>query len=114
MKRLVTNPEGKSLFTIEVVPSVVEDQEETYRPPIQGARGVNEAVKAVEDIGSAISEACQQIVCKVRQELSDISPDELELTFGVAIGIEGGLPMITRAHGDANFEVRALWRKGSE
>jgi hypothetical protein len=66
----------------------------------------------LEEVGTAIVQTCQQIVTRVSSGLAQGRPDELELTFGVSLSAEGGIPLITKASGEATFEVRAQWNFG--
>jgi hypothetical protein len=63
----------------------------------------------LDEVGNTIVQACQQVVSKVTSGLKAARPDELEMTFGVSLSAEGGIPLITKASGEATFEVRAQW-----
>lgn len=62
-------------------------------------------------VGHGIAETCGQIIGSVRGHLAQLAPDDLELTFGVKVAGEAGIPLITKASGEATIEVKATWRK---
>jgi hypothetical protein len=113
VKRVVLGEDRRPVLTVDITPEAQEEVDSSYRPPIRGTRA-SDASDAIEEVSVAVVEACRKVAGKVRRELAEIAPDEFELTFGVAIGAEGGLPMITKAHADANFQVRVSWKKAAE
>lgn len=105
MERIIFGSDGKPLLAIEVdaVPREIEEQLEALRG------GVPATFDGLEEAGVAIAEACKRVLGKVRDNLKGNPPDELELKFGVKVAAEGGLPFVTKASGEATFEVRAVW-----
>lgn len=76
-------------------------------------RGVRDNVTDLAAVGHGIAETCGQIIGSVRSQLAHLAPDDLELAFGVKIAGEAGIPLITKASGEATIEVRATWHKPS-
>lgn len=105
-ERLVEDDEGRTLYAIEVVP-VVDS-------PLRGGEHVVATVtQNVRDVGVAIADLCNDVMSSVREGVSAASPDELELTFGIVLGGEVSVPLVTKATSEATFTVRARWNKTS-
>lgn len=47
----------------------------------------------------------------MKSKLETNFPDQVNLTFGVSVSMEGGIPLITKATGDATFTVKAKWKR---
>lgn len=78
---------------------------------LEAFRSVRDNVTDLAAVGHGIAETCGQIIGSVRGQLAHLAPDDLELTFGVKIAGEAGIPLITKASGEATIEVKATWRK---
>ena len=74
-------------------------------------RGVRDTVTDLAAVGHGIAETCGQIIGSLRSQLAHLAPDDFELAFGVKIAGEAGIPLITKASGEATIEVRATWHK---
>jgi hypothetical protein len=111
VQRAVRGKSGNPAFLIEVVPGDVGDAAQAAvlrgRQPITPDQLVD-----LEEVGTAIVQTCQQVVERVSSGLAQACSDELELTFGVSLSAEGGIALITKASGEATFEVRAMWNFG--
>ena len=108
MQQVVLGQDGQPSFLIDVTPLSAESAEQ-----LSVLRGVGrvaaDALSDLGEVGSTIAQTCQQVLGSVRSGLADARPDELELTFGVSVSAEGGLPLVTKVASDATFEVRVQW-----
>lgn len=94
-------------FQLEVVPSA-----EAATSSLS-ARGLaaEKAVSAVRETGAAIAEACNELFAPLRDGFEQAAPAELEITFGVSVAAETGVPVVGKLAADSSFSVRALWRR---
>lgn len=48
--------------------------------------------------------------------LADLSPDEVEVSFGIKTGVEAGIPFfaLAKANAEASYTVKLTWKKDSE
>lgn len=101
-ERLITDEHGRTLFTIEVThPS---------DSPLRSAESIaSTTAQNVRDVGETIAKLCNDVMTSVRAGVSSVSPDELELSFGISLGGEASIPLVTKATSEATFTVRALW-----
>jgi Trypsin-co-occurring domain 1 len=63
---------------------------------------LNKELKQISGVASAVIDA-----------LSAIGPDAIEVEFGVELGGELGLPLVTKGSAKANFKVTLKWENGS-
>jgi hypothetical protein len=61
-------------------------------------------------IGDLVAATCKDVIETTRDRLTTLAPQEFEITFGVSISTEGGVPLLTKADAEATLEVRALWK----
>jgi hypothetical protein len=102
---VVRNPAGEPVALVELTytDSGLADQ-------LGGLRGgMADALGNMEKVGEGIAETCRQVMQSVRANTDALAPDEFELTFGVKISGEGGIPLVTKASGEATLEVKARW-----
>ena len=104
---VIHDSSGKPLLTIELD----EGGSSTQGSPVRGEGRIDKSLEDLGHVGDAVAATCKEIASRVRAGLADAHPDEFELSFGVTLGAEGGLPGITKAKGEATFEVRATWRR---
>lgn len=76
---------------------------------LEGLRSATDPVSDLRRVGVGIAETCQQVMQSMRHRLDELAPDEFELKFGVTISAEGGVPLISKASGEATLEVTAKW-----
>ena len=60
------------------------------------------------DLGR-VAKLAQTAVDALRQ----ISPDEVELEFGIELSGELGIPLVTKGQAKANFKVKVKWKNGA-
>ncbi|HET9978551.1 MAG TPA: CU044_2847 family protein [Burkholderiaceae bacterium] len=89
-----------------------------YAPPAPpDLAGVPEGMDAVADVGalarqfadvqSLIATCCNSLY----ESLSQLPhPEKVAVEFGVKLGGEAGVPMLTKASGEANFKVHVEWK----
>jgi hypothetical protein len=100
-ERLIQDESGRTLFTVEVHPT---------ESPLRGGEGfASTTAEHLRDVGETIAKLCDDVMTAVRDGVSAASPDELELTFGISLGGEASIPLVTKATSEATFTVRALW-----
>lgn len=105
MERIILDANGKPWFAVEVQGPV---------SPLRGAHeAISNAVAGIADVGSVIAKSCTDIMGAMKAELSGVLPDEVELTFGVSLGGEASLPLISKASSEATFTVRICWKPES-
>jgi hypothetical protein len=103
-QHIVTDDHGRSLFTIEVA----QPLESPLRGGVDGFASTT--ADNVREVGQAIAKLCDDVMSSVKASITEVSPDELELSFGVSLGGEASIPLITKATSEATFTVRAVWR----
>jgi hypothetical protein len=101
--RIILNDAGEPWFSVEV---------ESFDSPLRGGapQMVSAAANSIADVGDVIAKACNDIMTALQDGMSGVLPQEMEISFGVTIGAEAGLPALTKASGEATFAVRALWK----
>lgn len=105
-RRVVLNESGEPWFAVEV--AAVES-------PLRGGMRANlEGIsEGISDVGSIIAKSCSDILHSLKAESEGALPDEVELTFGVSLGGEANIPLISKASGEATFSVRVCWHASS-
>jgi hypothetical protein len=100
---------GKLIAFVEITPNATADLPET------DLRGfdIGGAAERLKDAGNAIAETCDSIMSAMRARLADLQPDEVELEFGVTLGGEVGVPIISKASAEATLSVKAIWHRSS-
>lgn len=104
-ERIIQDESGRALFTVEVRPT---------ETPLRGAGGegfASTTASHIRDVGETIAKLCDDVMTAMREGVTAVSPDELELTFGISLGGEASIPLVTKASSEATFTVRALWNK---
>ncbi|MGY0461446.1 CU044_2847 family protein [Kitasatospora sp. cg17-2] len=110
MYKEIVDEKGEAAFLVELHPLPAQSLDQTSL--LRGARTrQQQALQELNAAGVAVAEACRQVIGEVRDRLSEAAPDELEITFGVSLAGEGGIPLIGKVSADSTFEVRALWKK---
>lgn len=73
---------------------------------------VPEAVECVDTAGNAIAHVCSRLHARLVATLKDLEiPDELSVEFGVTLGGNAGLPIVTEGPAHGTFKVLAKWTK---
>lgn len=73
--------------------------------------GVDAALNKLKEIGSSIALVCDSIQSELNARLERARPDEMSLEFGIKLTGEAGVPMLTKASGEAGFKVTAKWSR---
>ena len=105
---IVLGPNGEPSFLIETRPSSGVDEQ------LKSLRGEGEKdliLNNLSAVGDAVVGACDSVIRRVRDSLTNAAPDELELSFAVTLSAEAGLPIFSKVGGDATFEIRAKWQR---
>ncbi|MFD7764183.1 CU044_2847 family protein [Streptomyces microflavus] len=99
---------GNSFFLVEVTPLAVENFDQSKL--LRGAgRPAQQALSGLRDVGEAIVQTCEDVSAAIRGRFGDSQPNELEITFGVSLSGEAGVPLVGKVKADSTFEVRAKW-----
>ncbi len=87
--------------------------------PATPIEGVPDGLQPVVNLGQMqrdLAEVKDLIVASCNglfQALESLpSPDKFAIEFGVKLAGEAGVPMLTKASGEANFKVSIEWKKG--
>lgn len=103
MTRVILDEQGKPWFAVEVEPSEAS--------PLRGVTDTAENVaRSLADVGDVIAKASRDVLESIQAGLGALTPDEVELEFGVSLSGEVGIPMVTKASGQATFTVRVCWK----
>ncbi|WP_431236096.1 CU044_2847 family protein (plasmid) [Mycolicibacterium psychrotolerans] len=84
--------------------------------PVEGGEGFADADKAealvnrLDALGTQIGRVCRTLHAKALDAIKDAKPDELELEFGVQLGGEIGIPMVSKGKADCDVSVKATWK----
>jgi hypothetical protein len=108
MYKEVVDDKGELTFLVELRSLPVDSADQTSLLRGMG-RQAQPAGRNLSAAGAAVAEACHQMLGEIRGRLADAAPDELEITFGVSLAGEGGIPLIGKVNAESTFEVRALW-----
>lgn len=102
MPEIIKHQDGSDWFEVEVAPVSTE------------LRGVGETVERaatnIREAGEVIAKTASEVLTSMRAGLHEAAPDTVELTFGVILGAEGGLPFVTKASAEATFSVKLTWK----
>lgn len=60
-------------------------------------------------VGSAVADACTDIVERLADAMNAAVPTEVELELGVAISAEGGIPIFTKLGTEGTIKVTLRW-----
>jgi hypothetical protein len=110
------------LMKADGVPFLVETDETVELPAgagklsrgaLQGVPPGMDAVASVGDLGRQFSEVQNLITTccnSLYESLSRLHAESVAVEFGVKLGGEAGVPMLTKASGEANFKVVVEWK----
>jgi hypothetical protein len=95
---------------VEVIGDPLVDAEligaEGFAPAGDPAKELANRVDQMARSGAAM---CKKVYEQMVDGLGNVKPDELALEFGLAIGGEAGIPVVTKVTGEATFKVSATW-----
>ncbi|MCL4301654.1 MAG: hypothetical protein KJ077_38490 [Anaerolineae bacterium] len=69
-------------------------------------------IASFEDVAEALKKNAQFLL----RHLEDLSPQEVEVSFGITVGAEAGTPFfgLAKASGESNYTVKLKWKSGQE
>ena len=83
--------------------------------PVEGVPPGMEPTLNLKEVGRKFSEVQDLIIACCSGLLEAIDrippPEKVAVEFGIKLAGEGGLPMLTKASGEANFKVSLEWQK---
>jgi hypothetical protein len=92
----------------------VEDRHIPIAAEAQGQlEGADAIITRAGDLGTFINDACIQLYTSVKQATSAIKPSQVELSFGVTLGGEAGIPFVAKGSAQANVSITLTWNPGS-
>ncbi len=75
-----------------------------------GASGGDRAVDKLSELGESFVDVCRRLATSAEEGLKKQRPAEVTVEFGLTLAGEGGVPMVTKASGEASIKVTATWR----
>jgi hypothetical protein len=92
----------------------VEDRHIPVEAGAEGQlQGADNLIERASDLGTFINNACVQLYSSVKQAASTIKPDQVELSFGVTLGGEAGVPFVAKGSAEANVSITLTWNPGN-
>lgn len=115
MGKAIQMQAGGVRFLVESDDSVaVPEAAAGARASLPGVAPGMDAVASVGDLGPNFAEVQEVIVAccnNLHEALSRMPhPERVQVEFGVKLAGEAGLPMLTKASGEANFKVVVEWK----
>jgi Trypsin-co-occurring domain 1 len=114
MSKAITMSSGGVTFLVETDESVAVPK--GFGPPARPS-GVPAGMDAVADTGQLARQFAdvQGLIVTCCNSLYDAlaqlpHPEKVAVEFGVKLGGEAGVPMLTKATGEANFKVSVEWK----
>jgi hypothetical protein len=95
-----------------VLVEVVDSVHVLHKPAAGGApAGVkaHDLVYSLEDLGKTISATCAGLYGEIEKGLAASLPKEITIEFGITLGGEAGVPLVTKGTVEAAFKVTATW-----
>jgi NTP-dependent ternary system trypsin peptidase co-occuring protein len=91
----------------------VEDRHIPTETEAQGQlEGTDAIITRASDLGTFIKDACVQLYTSVAEATSAIKPSQVELSFGVTLGGEAGIPFVAKGSAQANVSITLTWNPG--
>jgi hypothetical protein len=94
--------DGHAVF-FEVDPVV------TVALPDDGFVGAEDVVEKIDQITDTILQVCRSVHQKAYNCLEAAKPKEFEIEFGVTLGGEIGIPLVSKGSAEAQIKVTARW-----
>jgi hypothetical protein len=115
-KTIAIQVEGKTLFvetdeTVEIPAPKATEVKRGRRIP-KGAREVVSVKEIKQDFGEVkdvIIACCNSLYNAVA---SIPKPERFAIEFGIKLAGETGVPLLTKASGEANFKIMVEWKDG--
>jgi hypothetical protein len=92
----------------------VEDRNISVPAEPQGEfEGADAIIARAGDLGTFINDACVQLYNSVKEAASAVKPSQVELSFGVTLGGEAGVPFVAKGSAQANVSITLTWNPDS-
>jgi hypothetical protein len=84
----------------------VEETDEVKGLQLVGIR--DEALKSFQEAAGAMRDNAKFLL----RILEELSPQEMEVSFGIKVGVEGGTPFfgLAKASGEGSYTVKLKWK----
>jgi len=81
-----------------------------------GAAGFSpqEMLARLDDVSQTITDMSKALFDKVSSNFGKNRPQEFAIEFGVTLGGEAGVPLVTKGTVEAAFKVTATWKSAGE
>ena len=116
MSKAIKMTAGQSVFLVETDDSEVLPA--NLEIPTKSLPGMADGMQPVADlarIGREFAEVRELIVTCCNGLIESMSslrnPERVAVEFGIKLAGEAGVPMLTKASGEANFKVSVEWKK---
>lgn len=119
MSKAVSIKNGQTTFLIETDPSVQMPPEMTIAiaSTIPGIPKDMQPVVSMESLEGNFTQISELIVACSNSLFDAITkirkPDKVTVEFGIKLAGEGGVPMLTKASGEASFQISVEWTSSS-
>jgi hypothetical protein len=85
----------------------------------EGTKTERITLAAMPDVAQSFEKAAEAMKANARrlyELLEELSPDEVEISFGIKAGAEGGTPFfgLAKVSGEASYTVTMKWKAGEE
>lgn len=74
-----------------------------------GLEDADRTVERLADFGGSVRSTCEALHRAMLESTAAIKPDSMELTFGLKLGGEAGIPFVSKGTVEANFTVTLAW-----
>lgn len=113
MSKAIPMTAGGQAFLVEADDSVAVAPE-LQRRTLKGLPPGMEAVVDVDRVGRQFAEVQEVIVAcctGLHEAITRLPrPEKVAVEFGIKLGGEAGVPMLTKASGEANFKISVEWK----
>ena len=90
----------------------VDDRHVPVAPPQVaegGFEGLEDTIRRVTTLGEFVQDACAQVYGAIAKAANTVHPDSVEVTFGVSLGGEAGVPFVAKGKAEASLEITLKW-----
>lgn len=99
--------DGQVIY-FEVDPAVSVDQHEGGQPA-EGFADAGDVINQIDQITDTILRVCRSVHQNAYSQLQTAKPKEFEIEFGVTLGGEVGIPLVSKGSAEAQIKVVARW-----
>lgn len=84
----------------------IEDTDQADTPSLASIK--DDALRSFQESVEALKTNAQYVI----QSLEALGPEEMEVTCGIKVGVEGGTPFfgLAKASGEASYTIKLKWK----